>query len=120
MCAIISPIALYIYMYIAAGTWLGGGPAGVVNRPPLAFRVVCKAVSVVSASHVCIVGEEHAVGENNCWGRFIFSIRITLTANGKWLKYTSAVRVGVCGVCVCLDPRLFRNLAWQFEDPRAV
>jgi len=53
-------------IYIAAGTWLGGGPAGVVNRPPLAFRVVCEAVSVVSASHVCIVGEEHAVGENNC------------------------------------------------------
>jgi len=44
---------------IAAGTWLGGGPAGVVNRPPLANRVICEAVSVVSASHVCIVGEEH-------------------------------------------------------------
>ena len=44
---------------IAAGTWLGGGPAGVVNRPPLANRVICEAVSVVSASLVCIVGEEH-------------------------------------------------------------
>jgi len=59
-------------MYIAAGTSLdSGGPGGVANRPPLAFRVVCEAVSVVSASHVCIVGEEHAVRENNCWGRFI-------------------------------------------------
>jgi len=88
VCAIISPIAYTytVYIHIAAGTWLGGGPAGVENRSPLANRVICEAVSVVSASRKpCLMSAswarstEHAVtvGENNCWGRSLYRVNRT-------------------------------------------